>query len=232
MSSPRAKANIPAMKNGPALIRAGAAFALVALATQGCSKGAEQSAQRPDSASRVATPAIPAARASSDTAATPGPPAPTPPAAAPPTYTVTEHGIGPLRAGMTFTEADAVLGGALRVPVGIDTTGCDYLVWSGGPPGVQVMFDEHRIARIDVDTASIATAAGARVGDDEARIKRLYPGQVTVTPHKYEDGHYLTVTPSASADKRFRLIFETAGGRVTRYRAGMMPSVEYVEGCS
>jgi hypothetical protein len=219
-----------ARRNGPLPFSAIAAFAL---AVTGCAKGGERAAQRPDSVtSRVATPAIPVARDSSAVPAAPTTPAPAAPAPATPTYTVTEHGIGPLRAGMTFTEADAVLGGALRVPVGIDTTGCDYLVWSGGPPGVQVMFDEHRIARIDVDTASIATAAGARVGDDEARIKRLYPGQVTVTPHKYRDGHYLTVTPSASADKRFRLVFETAGGRVTRYRAGMMPSVEYVESCS
>jgi hypothetical protein len=145
--------------------------------------------------------------------------------------TVTEHGIGPLRAGMTFAEASAALDGALLVPVGVDTTGCDYLVWSGAPPGVHVMFDEHHIARVDVDTASTATAAGARVGDDEARIKRLYPGHVTVTPHKYEDGHYLTVIQTP-ADPRFRIVFETARGRVTRYRAGMMPSVEYVEGCS
>ena len=121
---------------------------------------------------------------------------------------------------------------AAGLPAGVDTTGCDYLVWRGGPAGVQVMFDEHRIARVDVDTTSIATAAGARVGDDEARIKRLYPGRVKVTPHKYEDGHYLTVTPTAAADRKFRIVFETARGRVTRYRAGMMPSVEYVEGCS
>jgi hypothetical protein len=40
------------------------------------------------------------------------------------------------------------------------------------------------------------------------------------------------VTPSAAADKQFRIVFETARGRVTRYRAGLMPSVEYVEGCS
>ena len=192
-------------------------LALVVLTATGCSNDAGRAAQRPDSvASQGTASAIPAAPDSSTA----------------PTYTVTEHGIGPLRAGMTFAEADAALGGALLVPVGVDTTGCDYLVWDGGPSGVHVMFDQHHVARVDVDTASIATAAGARVGDDEARIKRLYPGQVTVTPHKYEDGHYLTVTPQAPADKGYRLIFETAGGRVTRYRAGVLPSVEYVEGCS
>ena len=208
-------------------------LALIVLALPGCAKGAERAPQRPDSvASPAATPALPAARESTAAPAAPVTSTPASPPSASPAYTVTEHGIGPLKAGMTFAEADAALGGALLVPAGVDTTGCDYLVWEGGPSGVQVMFDEHRIARVDVDTAGIATAAGARVGDDEARIKRLYPGRVTVTPHKYEDGHYLTVTPPAPADSRFRIIFETAGGRVTRYRAGMMPSVEYVEGCS
>lgn len=203
-----------------------AVLALIVLAMPGCAKGAERAPQPPDS---VASPAATPTRDSSAEPAASATSTPTPPPAAP-TYTVTERGIGPLKAGMTFAEADAALGGALLVPVGVDTTGCDYLVWDRGPYGVHVMFDEHRVARVDIDTSGIATAAGARIGDDEARIKRLYPGQVTVTPHKYEDGHYLTVTPAA--DKRFRIIFETSGGRVTRYRAGMMPSVEYVEGCS
>jgi hypothetical protein len=216
--------------NTPAVIHAIAAFALAVTA---CAKEAERAAQRPDSATtRVTTPAIPTARDSSAAPAAPTTPPPASPAPAAPNYTVTEHGIGPLRAGMTFAEGDAALGGALLVPTSVDTTGCDYLVWDGGPPGVHVMFDGHHVGRIDVDTASIATSVGARVGDDEARIKRLYPGQVTVTPHKYENGHYLTVTPQGAADKRFRIIFETAGGRVTRYRAGILPSVEYVEGCS
>ena len=223
--------------NGP--LFGSAALALVVLATPGCSNASERAAQRPDSAApRAAAPAVPAPResATAPTAgnppAAPGAPATSAPPSPAPTFTVTEHGIGPLRAGMTFAEADAALGGALLVPVGVDTTGCDYLVWDGGPSGVHVMFDQHRVARVDIDTASIATAAGARIGDDEARIKRLYPGQVTVTPHKYEDGHYLTVTPQSPADKHYRLVFETAGGRVTRYRAGVLPSVEYVEGCS
>ena len=210
-----------------------ALLALIVLAMPGCAKGAERAPQRPDSVlSPAGTSAIPAARDSTAAPSEPTTQAPAMPEPASPSYTVTERGIGPLKAGMTFAEADAALGGALLVPVGVDTTGCDYLVWDRGPYGVHVMFDEHRVARVDVDTAGIATAAGARIGDDEARIKRLYPGQVTVTPHKYEDGHYLTVTPPAPADRRFRIIFETSGGRVTRYRAGMMPSVEYVEGCS
>ena len=205
-----------------------AAIALVTLATWSCSRRSERAAD--SAATRVGPPTAQTPRESSPPSASP--PSTSMPPSKPPALTVSEHGIGALRVGTTFDQASDALGGALRVPVGVDTTGCDYLVWSGGPSGVHVMFDQHRIARIDVDTASITTTAGARIGDVEARIEQLYPGRVKVTPHKYEDGHYLTVTPSAAADKQFRIVFETARGRVTRYRAGLMPSVEYVEGCS
>lgn len=153
----------------------------------------------------------------------------TPPAMAPASDSaVTEHGLGPLRAGMTFADAKQALGGALIAPA--DTTGCHYATWRGGPRGVRVMIDEGRVARVDVDSAGVATAAGARVGDSEERIQRLYAGRVKTTPHKYEEGgHYLTV--DAADDSTFAIVFETSKGRVTRYRAGRRPAVEYVEGC-
>ena len=142
---------------------------------------------------------------------------------------VTEHGLGPLRVGMTLAEARRALGDALVVPKGTDTTGCGYVRWRGGPRGTRVMIDGGRIARVDVDSATVATASGARVGDSEARIQQLYAGRVTVTPHKYVDGHYLTV--NAGHDSSFAIVFETEKGKVTRYRAGRRPAVEYVEGC-
>jgi hypothetical protein len=145
--------------------------------------------------------------------------------------TVTEYGIGRLRAGMTIAEATPVVRGLLAIPEGADTAGCAYLEWHDGPGGVSVMIERGRIARVDIDSATVATAAGARVGDSEERIQQLYAGRVTVGPHKYTDGHYLTVVPTDPADSAFRLIFETANGRVVRYRAGRRPAVEYVERC-
>ena len=147
-----------------------------------------------------------------------------------PDSAVTEHGLGPLRTGMTIAQATTALGGALAVPVEYDTTECDYATWRGGPRGVHVMIDQGRIARVEVDSVGVATAAGARVGDTEERIQSLYPGRVTVTPHKYEDGRYLTV--NGVGDSSAAIVFETSKGRVTRYRAGRRPAVEYVEGCS
>ena len=150
--------------------------------------------------------------------------------ASPATLTVNERGIGPLQAGMTVAEAAAAMSGALVLPSGTDTAGCAYVKWSGGPPGVRVMLESGRIARVDVDTLGTATVAGAQVGDTEERLLSLYNGRTAVRPHKYEQGaHYVTVLDNA--DTTFALVFETVGGRVTRYRAGHRPQVEYVEGC-
>jgi hypothetical protein len=38
----------------------------------------------------------------------------------------------------------------------------------------------------------------------------------------------VVATPS---DTALRLVFETEGARVTRFRVGRRPAVEYVEGC-
>ena len=69
----------------------------------------------------------------------------------------------------------------------------------------------------------IVPATGSREGQESQTSlirSRLVPG-----------GRYLTV-PSADGDPTHRVIFETNGTRVTRYRAGVRPAVEYVEGCA
>lgn len=147
-------------------------------------------------------------------------------------WTITTFGIGTVRSGMAVREASALLNGALVAPAGRDTAACDYLTWRNGPPGVKVMTEQVRIARIDVDSGTTATDAGARIGDSETRIRELYGNRVRVEPHKYTTGRYLIVTPANARDSLFRLVFETDGRRVIRFRSGMMPPVLYVEGCS
>ena len=64
-----------------------------------------------------------------------------------------------------------------------------------------------------------------------ADIQRRYPGPVARSPHKYVDGgEYLRVdAPRGDAV----LVFETGvDGRVTGWRVGRPPAVDYVEGCS
>jgi hypothetical protein len=187
------------------LVSTGLAFAAA------CTRGGERSAPADTAA---AAPAATAANAASQS---------------PSDSTVTARGLGALRAGMTVAEASAALRGALALPAGADSAGCTYAVWRGGPAGVRVMIEGGRVVRVDVDSAGIRTAAGAEVGDGEERVQRLYGGRAVVSPHKYEEGHYLTVTDPT--DSAFALVLETRDGKVTRYRAGRRPQVEYVEGC-
>jgi hypothetical protein len=147
--------------------------------------------------------------------------APAPPGAAEPAeWVVTDAGAGPIRAGMTADEIRPHVAtlGALEE--------CSYAKVPAAP-GLLVMLVDGKVVRLDVIEAGIATAAGAEVGDTEQRVRELYP-DLRVEPHKYTDGHYLVVDSNAGR----RLVFETDGARVTRYRAGAIPQVDWVEGCS
>lgn len=147
------------------------------------------------------------------------------------TWTVNARGLGPLSAGMTLAEANAAAGGNLIIPARMEE--CDWVRLKDAPDGLLFMVEKGKISRVDVTrTAPVTTAEGAKIGDTEARIKSLYSGKVTVQPHEYTDGHYLVVTPQAVADSAHRIVFETDGSKVLRYRSGKRPSVEYVEGCS
>jgi hypothetical protein len=94
------------------------------------------------------------------------------------------------------------------------------------------MIIDDTVARVEVDSAGILTAEGAGVGDTESSVILLYQGRVDVEPHKYTgpQGHYLVVTPPN--DTLHKIIFETDGERIVRYRAGRLPAVRFVEGCS
>lgn len=144
-------------------------------------------------------------------------------------------GVGPLRVGMSADEAWRAAGmtGAMPAPPADASPGaCRYLPDDDLPQRVRVMLVGDSVVRVDVPDSSIATDAGARVGDAEASVLAMYDGRVQVQPHKYDGpgAHYLVVTPAS--DARHRLIFETDGARVTTYRVGRLPEVAWVEGCS
>ena len=145
------------------------------------------------------------------------------------------NGIGAVRVGMTIAEASKAAGTKLIRESGYETNlSCFYVKPQGEPKDIGFMVTNGRISRVDVwNNKSITTLSGAKIGDTESRIKSLYPGQIQVTPHKYvEGGHDLIFIPKDAVDKNYRLLFETDGKRVTRFRSGKLPEVEFVEGCS
>jgi hypothetical protein len=137
-----------------------------------------------------------------------------------PDWVVADSGAGPIRTGMTADEVRPHV-----APLGT----LEECVYAKVPeaPGLLVMLFGGKVVRLDVIAPGLATAEGARVGDTEEQVRELYPG-LRVEPHKYTDGHYLVVDSTPGR----RLVFETDGARVTRYRAGAIPQVDWVEGCS
>ena len=139
------------------------------------------------------------------------------------------RGVGAVTFGMTIDAAARAAGGTVAHPPG---GSCGFTSLRDVPHGARFMVSYDTVVRVDVDSATVATDVGARVGMREDSVRHLYASTLRVTPHKYvRGGHYLIVVPGAPADTMHQIIFETDGDRVTRYRAGLAPYVSYVEGC-
>ena len=145
---------------------------------------------------------------------------------------MTENGYGPLAIGMTVQDAAQAIG-ARSPGAPPSSTGCVYVSLPNTPPGLRVMAIRDTVVRIDIDSGRVATGLGARIGDPEWRTRDLYGSRVTVQPSKYvRGGSTITVSPIPPTDSGRRIVFETDGSRVTSYRAGRVPEVQWVEGCS
>lgn len=142
------------------------------------------------------------------------------------------NGLGQVKIGMTLKELKALFSKVEEQDAGAGTE-CFYAVPKGVPKGISFMITGGKVARIDVDSANYSSMSGAKVGQTEKQVSKLYNGKLEVAPHHYDEkGHYLTFVPKDSKDKNFRMVFETDGKTVTTFRAGKLPEVEYVEGCS
>ena len=140
-------------------------------------------------------------------------------------------GYGPLRFGMEEKEVLAAWDGELSNDGAGDT--CHFLDPDDGqaPAVFALMIESGKFVRYDVGTADKVAPGGGKVGMEAAEIRALYPGRVEARPHHYvEGGQYLRV-PAEQGDGL--LVFETdASGKVTRWRAGVAPQVDYIEGCA
>ena len=142
-------------------------------------------------------------------------------------WTVSDAGVGPIAIGMRSDDLQGIVDTLGRLGECVYGSPIESVASGFSRKDLLIMLVDGFVARIDVIGPSVATAAGARVGDSEARIRQLYPA-LRVEPHKYTDGHYLVV--DVTPQRRF--VFETDGEKVTRYRSGAVPEVYCVEGCA
>ena len=143
-------------------------------------------------------------------------------------WAVRLDGIGPLRYGMPIAEVRMALHETLGPAP--PAAPCLYLVPASIPVGVGLMIEQGKLVRVDVESAGVRTVGGAEVGMSEAELRARYGG-LEVRPHKYDSAaRYLIYREHPDSSRR--LVFEADRQRVRRYRSGVMPAVEYVEGCS
>jgi hypothetical protein len=142
-------------------------------------------------------------------------------------------GYGDLRFGMSADEAKKAWGGELRGEAAADG-GCYYLrpIWAQNAAEFGFMIENGKFARVDVGNDKETAPGGGKRGMSADEIRKLYAGRVEEQPHKYVDGgKNLRISDAGGAAGA--LVFETdAAGKVTAWRIGVPPQVDYVEGCS
>lgn len=146
-------------------------------------------------------------------------------------------GYGDVKLGLAAADMEQAWGGALERLGPAQDDACYYLrpkraARSENDPAF--MLEGGTFVRYDIGGDKEAAPGGGKVGMRKADIARLYPGQVEEQPHKYTDGQYLRIKDPAGG--KGVLLFETDGkddaAKVVRWRVGLPPQVDYVEGCS
>lgn len=142
-------------------------------------------------------------------------------------------GYGDMKLGSTVEEAKTAWAGELNGNPG-EAGGCYYLTpkWVKKPSDFSFMIEGDKFVRYDVGTDKEAAPGGGKVGMSVDQLNKLYGDSLQSTPHKYvQGGQYLSIAASGVAPSK--LVFETdAAGKVNAWRVGLLPQVDYVEGCS
>jgi len=141
---------------------------------------------------------------------------------------ITFKGYKNIEIGMTIKSVVNATGIKFDFDTPPEKNECTY-GYTKSLPGMYLMLVDGVIARIDVDKGDYTTPEGAKLGDSEAKIKKLYPKREVEGQKYVPEGHYMTFY---SPDKKRAIIFDTDGKKVTAIRVGRMPEIEWVEGCN
>lgn len=141
---------------------------------------------------------------------------------------LTYHGYGEVRFGYGLAETERTIGEKVFSRKG----------WKGGNddcfhaefsryPGVMFMVVGGIVTRADAE-AGVKNILNVRVGDSLESVKRKYPF-AKIELHKYDpEGHYVIIK---SRRPGYAIVLEESQGSITSVRAGMEPSVHWVEHC-
>ncbi|WP_295567295.1 hypothetical protein [uncultured Stenotrophomonas sp.] len=116
------------------------------------------------------------------------------------------------------------------LPADDSNDGC-YFLRPQDAEDPRLMIEARKLVRYDVRSAAITAPGGGKVGMTLGELQVLYPERADVGPDKYDDkAQHLRVRPAqeGAAVIDFAL---GADGRVSAWRVGKTPQVDYAEGC-
>lgn len=143
-------------------------------------------------------------------------------------------GYGQVAFGTLAADMERTWGGQLE-EVGKEYNAACYFMtpaWVKVPAEFNFMLSDGKFARYGTESGKVVAPGGGKVGMREAELQALYNLGLKATPHEYvQGGKYLSIAASGVAPSK--LVFETdARGVVTEWRVGLLPEVDFVEGCS
>ena len=149
---------------------------------------------------------------------------------------VTSVGYRNVQFGMTAVQAKAAFDGTLQEPENFanpdfyteEDKWCYYLTPETESPGVFFMVVNGIVQRVDIDASDISTDLGARIGMNFTQVEALYP-KFQRKPNFY---NYPTQDLIVQLSDKTKAVFEQDRDEIIRtYRVGVMPAIEFVEGC-
>jgi hypothetical protein len=139
--------------------------------------------------------------------------------------------------GVTFGMTPDAARAAFPVPLEIysggdpasqnDANRCYEMFASAPVQGVSFLVEMNRVGRIDVLSEAAKTADGFGVGTPAEAIKSKFGAAVSEQPNKYEP----EISELVVAQGETKFIYEIQDGKVRGWRAGVVPTVDYVEHC-
>ena len=145
-------------------------------------------------------------------------------------------GYGDIKFGIAADGMEAAWGGKLKELEKQANASCYFMtpIWVTSPAEFNFMIEAGKFARFGTESAKYVAPGGGKIGMTKAEIAALYAGRIQEQPHQYTDGQYLRIKDPEGGSGV--LVFETDGkgdgAKVTEWRVGVAPQVDYVEGCS
>ncbi len=145
-------------------------------------------------------------------------------------------GYGEVKFGIAAADMAKAWGGELKELGKGENASCYFMTpaWVKNSAEFNFMIGDGKFVRFGTESSRFLAPGGGKVGMTMSQIQSLYQGRIEEQPHKYSDGQYLRIKDGTGG--KGVLIFETSAkgdaAKVTEWRVGIPPQVDYVEGCS